>query len=125
MGFMRKRLLIIAATIMILSGLFVGVAHAGSDPLNGTISAASPTHNPGMLSGCASVAGAWRFQAHAFTVSQSGSYTFKEAGTPLDAFIGIYGTPYNPGVVSGAGSNCLATSRDSITLNLNAGTTYV
>ena len=122
---MRKRFLITAAIIMILSGLLVGVASAGTANFTGTIAATSPTHNPGMLSGCASVAGGWHFQTHAFTVSQSGSYTFKDAGTPLDAFIGLYGTPYNPGVVSGAGSNCLATSRDSITLNLNAGTTYV
>ena len=124
---MRKHLVagLIVIIIVLLLGLFAGVAKAGTATFSGEIGTTSPTHNPGMLSNCLSLAGAWHYQAHAFTVSQSGSYTFKEAGTPLDAFIGLYGTPYNPGVVTGTGSNCLATSRDSLTVNLNTGTTYV
>jgi len=121
---MKKFWLALLITIMVI-GATVRVARASSTTFSGSITTATSTHNPGMLSGCLFLGGAWAYTTHAFTVDQTGSYTFTEKGTPLNAFIGLYSGSFNPALVSGAGSNCMATGRDSFTVSLTAGTRYI
>ncbi len=122
---MKRALVVVPAVLIALFAFMVGVARAGSTTLSGTISTSSPTHNPGMETGCTSLGGKWAYNTHAFTVTASGSYTFKEAGTPLDAFIGLYGPSFNPALVSGTGSNCIASDRTTFTVSLSTGVHYI
>jgi len=122
---MKKSWLVALMVMLALSGLVAGVARAGTATFTGSITATTPTHTPGMLSGCASIGGNWAYNVHYFTVSATGSYTFTEKGTPFNAFIGLYSDSFNPALVSGAGSNCMASGRDSFTQSLTQGRTYI